>query len=135
MLLKLIWNISKTLAKFVCDKQQTYISYTGLQTYPSFLLKVLPASESVSAAIIIRGIIFVITSASPIPFKNIPLVSTIKNLTGFSHVKYCRKTGMSSIGEINPDNSTEGIINVIACHGVEKGVEIYPFPFQTDVES
>ena len=84
---------------------------------------------SVIEAIIISGIRFVITSSNPIPFKNIPLVSTIKNLTGFSQVIYCRKTGISSIGEIKPDKSTAGIINVItlkmACCWVLHTAEIY----------
>ena len=48
-----------------------------------------------------------------IPFRKIPLVNTIKNLTGFSQVKYCKDVGISSIGEIKPDRSTAGIINVI----------------------
>ena len=76
-------------------------------------MKVRPARVSVMIAIIIRGIKFIITSSIPIPLRNIPRVNTIKNLTGFSRVKYCRKIGISSIGEIKPDNNTAGIINVI----------------------
>ena len=56
---------------------------------------------------------FATTSLNPMPFKKIPLESTIKNLTGLRYVRYCRKTGISSIGEMKPDNRTEGIINVI----------------------
>ena len=64
--------------------------------------------------IIINGIRFIITSSNPIPLRIIPLDKTIKNLTGLSHVKYCKQIGISSIGEINPDKRTEGIIKVIA---------------------
>ena len=53
------------------------------------------------------------TSSIPIPFKNIPRDSTIKNRTGFKYVRYCHPIGISSIGEINPDNKIAGIINVI----------------------
>ena len=80
---------------------------------PSFLLNVLLARVRVIAAIIISGIKFVITSFIPIPFKNIPRDSTIKNRTGFKYVRYCHPIGISSIGEINPYSSTAGIINVI----------------------
>ena len=82
--------------------------------YPSFLLNVLPARVNVIEAITKSGIIFVITSSNPIPFKKSPLDKTIKNLTGFMYVKYCMRTGISSIGEINPDNNTAGIIKVMA---------------------
>lgn len=82
--------------------------------YPSFLLKVLPARVRVIKAIIIKGIKFVIMSSIPMPLRNIPRVKTIKNLTGFNQVKYCSATGISSIGEIKPDNRIAGIINVIA---------------------
>ena len=68
-------------------------------------------------------------SSPPIPLRIIPLESTIKNLTGLSQVKYCKKTGMSSIGEMNPDNNTAGIIKVItdkiACCCVLQIAEIY----------
>ena len=77
--------------------------------YPSFLLNVLLARVSVIDAIIKSGIKFVITSSTPIPFKKIPRDNTIKNLTGFKYVKYCNATGISSIGEIKPDNNTAGI--------------------------
>ena len=56
---------------------------------------------------------FAITSSIPIPFKNNPRDNTIKNLTGFKYVKYCKNTGISSMGDINPDSNTAGIINVI----------------------
>ena len=82
--------------------------------YPNFLLNVLLASVNVIVAIIISGIIFAITSLIPIPFKNIPRDSTMKNLTGSKYVIYCKPIGISSIGEINPDNKTAGIIKVIA---------------------
>ena len=81
--------------------------------YPNFLLNVLLASVNVIVAIIISGIIFAITSPKPIPFNIIPRDKTIKNLTGFKYVKYCKQSGISSIGEINPESSTAGIINVI----------------------
>ena len=86
--------------------------YTNI--YPSFLLNVLPARVNVIKAITSSGIILAVISAIPIPFKKIPRVKTIKNRTGFNHVKYCKNIGISSIGEINPDKSTAGIINVIA---------------------
>ena len=56
-----------------------------------------PARVSVMIAIIIRGIKFIITSSIPIPLRNIPRVNTIKNLTGFSRVKYCRKIGIITL--------------------------------------
>ena len=82
--------------------------------YPNFLLNVLLASVRVIKAIISSGIMFTITSLIPIPFNIIPRDRTIKNLTGFKYVKYCKKRGISSTGDINPDSSTAGIINVIA---------------------
>ena len=81
--------------------------------YPNFLLNVLLARVNVIVAIIISGIMFAITSLIPIPFNIIPRDKTIKNLTGFKYVKYCKQSGISSIGEINPESSTAGIINVI----------------------
>ena len=71
--------------------------------YPSFLLNVLPARVRVRSAMIIRGSQFAMASLKLIPFRKIPLVRTMKNLTGFSQVKYCKAVGISSIGEINPD--------------------------------
>ena len=47
------------------------------------------------------------------PFKIIPFDKTIKNRTGLRYVRYCKNKGISSIGEINPDNKTAGIINII----------------------
>jgi hypothetical protein len=72
-------------------------------------LNVLLARLRVIIAIIIRGIKFTTTSSKPIPLRNMFLESYIKNLTGFRYVKYCKTTGMSSIGEINPDSNTAGI--------------------------
>ena len=72
---------------------------------------------------------FTITSSIPIPFNIIPRDRTIKNLTGSKYVKHCKQSGISSIGDINPESKTAGIINVItdniACCCVLQIDEIY----------